>query len=112
MIERPSRRDFSVPQMRVPHISPSFGEMWDGTNVRANLLIAPGGFQCEFLEFPNQRHQTSQEIRRNVVERSAVAPLLPMLFAGAKPARTTVAVALVEPGMKIEIDCVAWSPKN
>jgi 2-iminobutanoate/2-iminopropanoate deaminase len=33
-------------------------------------------------------------------------------FAGAKPARTTVAVALVEPGMKIEIDCIAWSPKR
>jgi len=33
-------------------------------------------------------------------------------FAGAKPARTTVAVALVEPGMKIDIDCVAWSPKS
>jgi 2-iminobutanoate/2-iminopropanoate deaminase len=33
-------------------------------------------------------------------------------FAGAKPARTTVAVALVEPGMKVEIDCIAWSPKN
>jgi 2-iminobutanoate/2-iminopropanoate deaminase len=33
-------------------------------------------------------------------------------FAGAKPARTTVAVALVEPGMKIEIDCVAWSPTH
>jgi 2-iminobutanoate/2-iminopropanoate deaminase len=33
-------------------------------------------------------------------------------FGAAKPARTTVAVALVEPGMKIEIDCIAWSPKK
>jgi 2-iminobutanoate/2-iminopropanoate deaminase len=30
----------------------------------------------------------------------------------AKPARTTVAATLVEPGMKIEIDCIAWSPKK
>jgi 2-iminobutanoate/2-iminopropanoate deaminase len=33
-------------------------------------------------------------------------------FAAAKPARTTVATALVEPGMKVEIDCIAWCPKK
>lgn len=31
-------------------------------------------------------------------------------FGAHKPARTTVAAALVQPGMKIEIDCIAWSP--
>jgi 2-iminobutanoate/2-iminopropanoate deaminase len=31
-------------------------------------------------------------------------------FRAHKPARTTVAAALVQPGMKIEIDCIAWSP--
>jgi 2-iminobutanoate/2-iminopropanoate deaminase len=31
-------------------------------------------------------------------------------FQGAPPARTTVQAALVEPGMKIEIDCIAYHP--
>jgi 2-iminobutanoate/2-iminopropanoate deaminase len=31
-------------------------------------------------------------------------------FQGAPPARTTVQAALVEPGMKIEIDCIAYYP--
>jgi 2-iminobutanoate/2-iminopropanoate deaminase len=33
-------------------------------------------------------------------------------FAGSAPARTTVATALVEPGMKVEIDCVAYLPQK
>lgn len=33
-------------------------------------------------------------------------------FAGNAPARTTVAVSLVEPGMKVEIDCVAYLPEK
>jgi len=33
-------------------------------------------------------------------------------FAGSAPARTTVAVSLVEPGMKVEIDCVAYFPEK
>jgi len=33
-------------------------------------------------------------------------------FAGSAPARTTVATMLVEPGMKIEIDCVAYLPED
>ena len=32
-------------------------------------------------------------------------------FPGGAPARTTVQATLVEPGMKIEIDCVAYLPK-
>jgi 2-iminobutanoate/2-iminopropanoate deaminase len=31
-------------------------------------------------------------------------------FAGTAPARTTVQAMLVEPGMKVEIDCVAYLP--
>jgi 2-iminobutanoate/2-iminopropanoate deaminase len=31
-------------------------------------------------------------------------------FAGSAPARTTVAASLVEPGMLVEIDCVAYLP--
>ena len=31
-------------------------------------------------------------------------------FQGASPARTTVQAGLVEPGMKIEIDCIAYYP--
>ena len=30
----------------------------------------------------------------------------------APPARTTVQAALVEPGMKVEIDCIAYFPEN
>ena len=33
-------------------------------------------------------------------------------FPGGAPARTTVQATLVEPGMKIEIDCVAFLPKS
>jgi len=33
-------------------------------------------------------------------------------FAGGAPARTTVQAVLVEPGMAVEIDCVAYLPKN
>ncbi len=33
-------------------------------------------------------------------------------FGAAKPARTTVAATLVQPGMKIELDCIAWAPKK
>lgn len=32
-------------------------------------------------------------------------------FGENKPARTTVVVQFVEPGMKVEIDAVAWRPK-
>jgi len=32
-------------------------------------------------------------------------------FSGSAPARTTVATMLVEPAMKIEIDCVAYFPE-
>jgi 2-iminobutanoate/2-iminopropanoate deaminase len=32
-------------------------------------------------------------------------------FAASAPARTTVQAALVEPGMKVEIDCVAYFPE-
>lgn len=32
-------------------------------------------------------------------------------FGSAKPARTTVCVTLVEPGMKVEIDCIARAPE-
>ena len=31
-------------------------------------------------------------------------------FGASRPARTTVATALVAPGMKVEIDCIAWRP--
>ena len=33
-------------------------------------------------------------------------------FEGTAPARTTVQAALVEPGMKVEIDCVAYFPEK
>lgn len=33
-------------------------------------------------------------------------------FGANKPARTTVVTALVVPEMKIEIDCIAWSPEG
>jgi 2-iminobutanoate/2-iminopropanoate deaminase len=33
-------------------------------------------------------------------------------FGASKPARTTVAAGFVAPGMKVEIDCIAWRPKQ
>ena len=33
-------------------------------------------------------------------------------FGPHKPARTTVAAVLVAPGMKVEIDCIAWRPNT
>jgi 2-iminobutanoate/2-iminopropanoate deaminase len=43
---------------------------------------------------------------------SAMNQVYAEYFGAAKPARTTVAATLVEPGMKIEIDCIAWSPSE
>jgi 2-iminobutanoate/2-iminopropanoate deaminase len=34
------------------------------------------------------------------------------VFGEHKPARTTVAAGMVSDGMKVEIDCVAYSPKG
>jgi 2-iminobutanoate/2-iminopropanoate deaminase len=33
-------------------------------------------------------------------------------FGDTRPARTTVQAALVEEGMKVEIDCIAYVPSN
>ena len=33
-------------------------------------------------------------------------------FEGTAPARTTVQATLVEPGMKVEIDCIAYVPEK
>ena len=33
-------------------------------------------------------------------------------FKGSSPARTTVQATLVEPGMKVEIDCIAYHPAS
>jgi len=33
-------------------------------------------------------------------------------FGNAKPARTTAEAKFVAPGMKVEIDCIAYKPKN
>lgn len=33
------------------------------------------------------------------------------VFGDAKPARTTVGAQMVAPGMKVEIDCIAYSPR-
>ncbi len=37
----------------MPHISPSFGEMWEGTNARATVQIVREDFQGEICEFPH-----------------------------------------------------------
>ena len=39
---------------------------------------------------------------------AAMNEVYAQFFGNAKPARTTVAAALVEPGMLVEIDCVAY----
>jgi 2-iminobutanoate/2-iminopropanoate deaminase len=39
---------------------------------------------------------------------SAMNAVYARFFGENRPARTTVQAALVEPGMKIEIDCIAW----
>lgn len=43
---------------------------------------------------------------------SAMNEAYAAFFDGAMPARTTVQAALVAPGMKVEIDCVAYFPKR
>src|SRR5208337_4739890 len=44
----------------------------------------------------------------NASDFSAMNTVYASFFGASKPARTTVQAALVEPGMKIEIDCIAW----
>ncbi|HET8638133.1 MAG TPA: RidA family protein [Acidobacteriaceae bacterium] len=41
---------------------------------------------------------------------SAMNEVYAAFFEGTAPARTTVQATLVEPGMKVEIDCVAYLP--
>jgi 2-iminobutanoate/2-iminopropanoate deaminase len=48
----------------------------------------------------------------NAQDFSAMNEVYGAFFAGMAPARTTVAATLVEPGMKVEIDCVAYSPEK
>jgi 2-iminobutanoate/2-iminopropanoate deaminase len=43
---------------------------------------------------------------------SAMNEVYGAFFAGSAPARTTVQATLVEPGMKVEIDCVAFFPEK
>jgi 2-iminobutanoate/2-iminopropanoate deaminase len=43
---------------------------------------------------------------------SAMNEVYGAFFPGSAPARTTVQAMLVEPGMKIEIDCIAYFPKK
>jgi len=43
---------------------------------------------------------------------SAMNEAYAQFFADNAPARTTIAASLVEPGMKVEIDCVAYFPKK
>ena len=42
---------------------------------------------------------------------SAMNEVYAEVFGADKPARTTVGTAMVAPGMKVEIDCVAYSPQ-
>jgi 2-iminobutanoate/2-iminopropanoate deaminase len=44
----------------------------------------------------------------NASDFAAMNTVYASFFGETKPARTTVQAALVEPGMKIEIDCIAW----
>ncbi len=41
---------------------------------------------------------------------AAMNEIYASFFAGSAPARTTVQSTLVEPGMKVEIDCIAYWP--
>ena len=43
---------------------------------------------------------------------AAMNEVYAQFFSGIAPARTTVASLLVEPGMKVEIDCVAYFPEK
>lgn len=48
----------------------------------------------------------------NAADFSAMNEAYAAFFEGTAPARTTVQATLVEPGMKIEIDCVAYFPEK
>jgi 2-iminobutanoate/2-iminopropanoate deaminase len=43
---------------------------------------------------------------------SAMNEVYGAFFTGNAPARTTVQVTLLEPGMKVEIDCIAYFPQK
>lgn len=48
----------------------------------------------------------------DAAEFGAMNEVYAKFFEGTTPARTTVQATLVEPGMKIEIDCVAYFPEK
>jgi 2-iminobutanoate/2-iminopropanoate deaminase len=48
----------------------------------------------------------------NAADFSAMNQTYAAFFEGTAPARTTVQAALVEPGMKVEIDCIAFLPEK
>ena len=47
----------------------------------------------------------------DVKDFSAMNEVYAEVFGADKPARTTVGTGMVSPGMKVEIDCIAYSPK-
>jgi 2-iminobutanoate/2-iminopropanoate deaminase len=48
---------------------------------------------------------------QDVKDFSAMNEVYAEVFGANKPARTTVGAAMVAPGMKVEIDCIAYLPK-
>jgi 2-iminobutanoate/2-iminopropanoate deaminase len=48
----------------------------------------------------------------NAADFSAMNEVYGAFFAESAPARTTVQALLVEPGMKVEIDCIAYLPEK
>jgi 2-iminobutanoate/2-iminopropanoate deaminase len=48
----------------------------------------------------------------NAADFGAMNEVYGAFFAGGAPTRTTVQAMLVEPGMKVEIDCIAYFPEK
>jgi 2-iminobutanoate/2-iminopropanoate deaminase len=49
-------------------------------------------------------------VLRDAADFGAMNEVYAEVFGAAKPARTTVGAAMVAPGMKVEIDCIAYRP--
>jgi 2-iminobutanoate/2-iminopropanoate deaminase len=94
--------------------------------------IDPGSQEFVFSDIRAQTKLTLENIeriltgcgasKRNIVrcgvflasaaDFSAMNEAYAAFFEGTAPARTTIQATLVEPGMKVEIDCIAYAPQK
>jgi 2-iminobutanoate/2-iminopropanoate deaminase len=94
------------------HIDPATNEMFTG-GIRQQTRLTLGNIQ-RILEGCGA--SLADVVKCSVFlldggEFAAMNEVYAEFFGADKPARTTVEARFVAPGMRLEIDCIAWRPK-